>query len=77
MFYKEDGRGFCLGACCILTHFIEIKYRKENVLKQKAVVSAWEPAVSSHTPPWAHLWSMEIATHASKGLLNARKDSYY
>ncbi len=31
-----------------------------------AVISAWEPAVSSHTPPWAHLGSMEIATHASK-----------
>jgi hypothetical protein len=29
--------------------FVEIKDRKENVLKQKAVVSAWEPAVSSHT----------------------------
>jgi hypothetical protein len=31
---------------CVL---VEIKDRKENVIKKKAMISAFEPAVSSHT----------------------------
>jgi hypothetical protein len=56
---------------------VEINYRKGNVLKKKAVISAWEPVVSSHTPPWAHLWSREIATHASKSQQHVRKVNNY